>query len=51
MNLAAVYIYGREIKIYGIILKELFFLRPTPQKTYLIGESAFRSNEGGEQHG
>lgn len=50
MNLAAVYIYGREIKIYGIILKELFFKTNAP-KTYLIGESAFRSNEGGEQHG
>ena len=31
--------------------KRVVFLRPTPQKTYLIGESAFRSNEGGEQHG
>ena len=26
-------------------------LRPTPEKTYLIGESAFRSHVGDEQHG
>ena len=29
----------------------LLIIRPSPQKMYLIGESAFRSNEGGEQHG
>ncbi len=29
----------------------LLIIRPTPEKTYLMGESAFRSDKGGEQHG
>lgn len=34
------------------LFKKVFeIIRPTPKKTYLMGESAFRSDKGGEQHG
>ena len=36
---------------YNIIKKSPSFLRPVLKKTYLIGESAFKSDMGGEQHG
>lgn len=41
----------QSILIYAIIIKNNSFLRPAPEKTYLIGESAFRLCAGGEQHG